>query len=276
MSKSDKRMSNSSSLAGIAEAFVNARKKGIPLIEYPGTLPATLQDAYHCQDKAINLWGDKVAGWKVGRIPDPLIKPLGCHRLAGPIFKDQVWPAEAGKAVSSEIIRGGFAAVEAEFLLILGEDAPNTKTSWTIEEASYLVSSANIGVEIAASPYSAINIDGPTCVVSDFGNNAGVIVGPEIAGWKSRPFSEWKCSTYINGKKVGEGTAEDIPNGPFESLRFLLELTAKRGMPLKQGCIISTGAVTGIHDIFIGDSSEVFFGSDGTLRHEAVAQHLTP
>lgn len=255
--------------ADIAEKFVTARKSGISFETYPGVLPKTLQEAYAVQDEAINLWGDDIAGWKVGRIPDHLIETLGQHRLAGPIFRRLTWQADDQSVTSTPIIKGGFAAVEAEFLLILGQDAPAEKLNWTREEAAQLVASANIGIEIAASPYPNINVDGPTCVVSDFGNNAGVIVGPEIQGWKDRDFSEWACSTTINGQLVGTGTANDIPNGPFESLRFLLELSASRGRPLKKGCVVSTGAVTGIHDIEIGDASEVSFGKDGTLHHKA-------
>jgi len=262
----------SANITGIADAFVKARKAGAALSQYPGDLPDTLAESYQCQDTAIAAWGTAVAGWKVGRIPDPFIEKLGCHRLVGPIFEEEVWHSKDGSPVSTPIIRGGFAAVEAEFLLILGEDAPADKLEWTREEAAALVGSANIGVEIAASPYPNINIDGPTCVVSDFGNNAGVIVGPEIDGWQTRPFKNWAVSTHINGEKVGEGTAEDIPDGPYESLRVLLEITAARGLPLKKGCIISTGAVTGIHDIEVGDLSEIFFGADGTVRHEATAK----
>ena len=272
MSKSPKREANLEALSITANALVNARKSGTALAEYPGDLPASLYESYQCQDIAIDLFGDKIAGWKVGRIPDPLIEELGMHRLAGPIFEKQVWRSLDGGMTKTPIIPGGFAAVEAEFLLILGEDAPTDKTTWTREEAAKLVSSANIGIEIAASPYADINIDGPTCVVSDFGNNAGVIVGPEINGWKTRDFSEWTCSTYINGHHVGDGTANDIPDGPFESLRFLLELTASRGLALKKNCIVSTGAVTGIHDITSGDKSVVKFGSDGQLRHVAITR----
>lgn len=261
----------SNELSTIATAFVNARKSGTALTAYPGNLPETLEESYRVQDIAIELWGDTVAGWKVGRIPDPLIKPLGSHRLAGPIFSSQVWHVTGNEVINTPIINGGFAAVEAEFLLLLGEDAPAGKIQWTKEEAAELVASANIGIEIAASPYAKINIDGPTCVVSDFGNNAGVIVGPEIENWQKRPFSEWSCETFINGELVGTGTAENIPGGPYESLRFLLELTASRGLPLKKGCIVSTGAITGIHDITTSDSSRVSFGNDGIMYHRAIA-----
>lgn len=271
MSNSVSDRQTSEDLSAIAASFVSARKAGKALGAYPGTLPETLDESYKVQDAAITLWGTEIAGWKVGRIPDPLIEPLGSHRLAGPIFSNQVWAAKNRDTVSTPIIRNGFAAIEAEFLLILGEDAPADKTCWTRAEAAELVTSANIGIEIAASPYPNINIDGPTCVVSDFGNNAGVIVGPEIENWKNRPFSEWTCSTHVNGKKVGVGSAESIPDGPYESLRFLLELTARRGLPPKKGCIVSTGAATGIHDITVGDSSEVSFGSDGILYHIATA-----
>ncbi len=39
-----------------------------------------------------------------------------------------------------------------------------------------------IGIEIASSPLQNINDYGPAVVASDFGNNAGLLLGAEVAG----------------------------------------------------------------------------------------------
>jgi 2-keto-4-pentenoate hydratase len=46
-----------------------------------------------------------------------------------------------------------------------------------------------------------------------------------------------------------------VPGGPFESLRALLEICARRHLPLRRGMQISTGAVTGVHIIAPGQST---------------------
>jgi 2-keto-4-pentenoate hydratase len=42
-------------------------------------------------------------------------------------------------------------------------------------------------------------------------------------------------------------------DGPFGAARFLFELMAARGIALDAGQWISTGAVTGVHPVRIGD-----------------------
>jgi len=56
---------------------------------------------------------------------------------------------------------------------------------------------------------------------------------------------------------------------PFESLRFLLELCARRSRPLKAGAWVSTGAITGVHEIVAGQSARVSFGDAGEVHCRA-------
>ena len=83
------------------------------------------------------------------------------------------------------IYAGGFAAVEAEFILELGRAVHPSEREYPDADLIDLVSSLFVGAEIASSPMAAINKLGPTCVVSDFGNNAGLLLGPAVANWSS-------------------------------------------------------------------------------------------
>ncbi len=88
----------------------------------------------------------------------------------------------------------GFAAGEAEFLLRIGAPPPAGKTSFTLEETADLIDAVHVGIEIASSPLGAINEIGPIAVVSDFGNNNGLVVGPEIADWRASGFEQWEVT----------------------------------------------------------------------------------
>lgn len=259
----------------IARAFVSARAKGHSLPDYPGTIPDDISQSYHIQDTAIELWQDEVGGWKVGRIGEPLASEFGMDRLVGPIFERHI-VRTSDEPTASSIFEGGFGAVEAEFVLEIGEDTPADKTSWTRDEARAVVSNVYIGVEIASSPLATINELGPKVIVSDFGNNASLIVGPELKGWQDRAFEDWTAETFIEGASIAAGTAAGLPGGPYESVRFLLELSAKRGMPLKAGCLVSSGAITGVHDILPGQSSRISFGKDGDIFCQAVKGEAEP
>ena len=208
-------------------------------------------------------WADTVAGWKIGMIPADDRLRVGEERLAGPIFKSSIVGIEAGASRTMPIYAGGFAAVEAEFILELGCAVHPSETECSDADLIALVSSLFVGVEIASSPMAAINKLGPTCVVSDFGNNAGLLLGPAVANWNSRDLESMTAKVMIDGAVVGEATANAIPGGPLAALRFLLSFAAARGIELPEGTLISTGAVTGIHDVLVSSAARVDFGSTG-------------
>jgi 2-keto-4-pentenoate hydratase len=254
----------------VAEQFVRARLEAESLLDFPGTIPSTLNTAYAYQDRAIALWPDNVAGWKVGRIGPPWLERVGEDRLVGPIFRRGIRLAPPEALIDFPVFKGGFAAIEAEFVFRLGVDAEPDKTQWTAEEAAQVVSGLHIGIETAGSPLAAINELGPTVVVSDFGNNAGLLLGPAIAGWRNRSFESLTCEAFVEERSVGRGGALSLPGGPLAAVAFALGRCARRGLPMKAGYVISTGATTGIHDIRIGQSGRVRFDGVAELLCRAV------
>ncbi|WOI52401.1 hypothetical protein [Parvularcula sp. LCG005] len=242
----------------IAQAFVDARLQATPLQDYPGTQPTSLDEAYAVQDEAIGLWPDAIGGWKVGRITGDGMAKYGTDRLLGPIFSPLIWQDD-GSARTVGMFEGGFAAVEGEYIIEIGADAPTDKVDWTTEEALGMVGAVYAGIEIASSPFPGINIEGPLVTISDFGNNLGLICGPAIPDALSTPLEDWKVKTLIAGSVVGEASAAGIPGGPVESLRYALGNAARRGHPCKKGMKISTGAVTGVHEVKVGQRADVHF-----------------
>jgi 2-keto-4-pentenoate hydratase len=253
----------------IAGTFVAARRDAKALSGFPGEMPATLAASYRVQDEAIALWPDEIAGWKIGRVAAHQVVELGADRLAGPIFKKLVWTAN-GKAVDFPIYENGFAAVEAEYVFRMGVDAPAGKTDWTRDEAIALIGAMHVGVETAGSPLATINDLGSTVVVSDFGNNHGLILGPEVPNWRAKLDKGLTAETFIEGALVGAGGASSADDGPLDALVFLLGHLAARNRPLRAGQLVSTGAVTGVHDITIGQHSRVSFNGSGDILCSAV------
>jgi len=243
-------------VSGIAGRFLDARRAAAGLDAYPGTQPDTLDDAYAVQNEAIRGWNRPVVGWKVGRVPAPLVGRFGTDRLAGPVFAAR--PAGADP-VAMPVFAEGFAAGEAEFLLRIGAEPEPGKARFTLDEAVGLIDAVHVGIEIASSPLGAINALGPTAVVSDFGNNNGLVIGPEIADWRASGFEQWDVATRIDGAEAGTGRAESFPDGAIGAARFLFELMAKRGIALRAGQWISSGAVTGVHDARPGQIVECRF-----------------
>jgi 2-keto-4-pentenoate hydratase len=242
-----------------------------------------------------------VPGYPGGVIPTihgrRLRRPGPGHRHAGPTnwsagrwawfrrstanaWAPSAWPAASSRPRSGtrpseptpfRAIAGGFTAVEAEFIIRLGKDAPADKTEWTAEEAAEYVGELIVGVEIAGSPLATINQLGPPIVASDFGNNDGQILGHggrELARHRlGRHAAPRPSSTAC---RVGKGGAASIPGSPLAALAFLLGHVASRGRPLKKGMLVTTGASTGIHDVAAGDAARVDFGPFGSVACVAV------
>lgn len=253
----------------VAESFVAARLAARALPDYPGPLPATLAEAYARQDVAITLWPDEIVGWKVGGIADSWAGRLGESRLVGPIFRRHLWHARSGAIAPLPVIPGGFAAVEAEYIFVLATSAPAARIEWTPGQAADLVGDLRVGIELAGSPLATINELGPAVTASDFGNNAGLLIGEPISDWRARALESLTCETHVNGRRVGQGGAASIAGGPLAALAFALGCCARRGRPLKSGDVVSTGACTGIHPIRIGDEARVTFAGAAELRARA-------
>ena len=263
---------SASTLDDIARHFVEARRAGRSLPDFPGAIPPDLVTAYQVQDLAITRWGDAVAGWKIGYIAPERRDVSGDERLLGPVFARNLWIA-TGSIVDIPVFSGagGFAAVEAEYVLQLQADAPVDKYDWTPEEAAALPTRLFIGVEVASSPLATINVLGPKVVVSDFGNNNGLVLGAEIADWTRLDEARLLARTEIDGQVVGTGGASNLPGGLRAAFAFALARSAKRGRPLRKGEWIATGNATGIHDIAVGQHAVIRFEGHGEISCRAVA-----
>jgi 2-keto-4-pentenoate hydratase len=251
-----------SDVAAIAEQFVRARLAARALEQYPGEVPSDLETAYRCQDHALAHWPDAVAGWKVARVPPAQQAQYAEERLVGPVFAPNVHVAAPDRTIDCPVFEGGFAAVEAEIVICVGRDAPRDKVDWTLDEAAEFVGELCIGIEIASSPLATLNELGVGAVVSDFGNNWGVVVGTAVSDW--RALYEVNVHSYVDDEFVGRGVAS-IRHGPLGALAFTLAKCARRGRPLQAGALISTGMITGVHDIRPGQRSRHVFQGFGEV-----------
>jgi 2-keto-4-pentenoate hydratase len=254
----------------IADAFVAARLQATPLTDYPGEPPADMDSAYACQDAAIGQWPDRVIGWKVGWIADPFAATFGERRLVGPVFAGNLREDGVAAQVSMPVYAQGFSAVEAEYVFELKRDAGHT-TDWTAQNVVDIVASLRLGIEIASSPLAAINDLGPAVTASDFGNNAGLVVGPPFGDWQAALQRAAQCLCLLDGVVVGSGGATSIAGGPLAGLAFALNRNARRGRAMRAGELVTTGAATGVHPVRPGQLAVARFGLAGEIACRIVA-----
>ena len=260
----------------IADAFVTARLQARPLPTYPGEQPADMDSAYACQDAAIGLWPDRIIGWKVGWIADPHAATFGERRLVGPVFAANLREASATAPVDMAVYAQGFSAVEAEYVFELGRDVPPGEPEWTGQNVGAVIASMRLGIEIASSPLAAINDLGPAVTASDFGNNAGLLVGPPSRDWRAALERSAHCECLLDGVVVGTGGAASIGGGPLAGLAFALNRNARRGRTMRAGDLVTTGAATGVHPARAGQLAVARFGAGGEISCRLVAAQPHP
>ncbi|MCE1238148.1 MAG: hypothetical protein LWW93_17500 [Hyphomicrobiales bacterium] len=245
----------------IARAFVEARAAAQPLDRFPGELPKTPAEAVRVQERALALGDRRIAGWKVAMVRADLRAPLGVERLAGPIFSDAVHDLPAGGVARVRVYDRGFAALEAEFVARFARDlepGPNGFDDATILAA---LEGIHAGAEVASSPLAILNDLGPTAVICDHGNNAGVVVGPVLPGWRDPAgFAATPSRMFVDGAIAGDGGAASVPGGPLASLRWLAGHLEERGRRLCAGDVVATGMTTGIHLVRPGSTGRIVFG----------------
>lgn len=250
----------------ISRRLVDARLSAEPLPDFPGRLPVTLEQAYAIQSASVKLWPDEVAAWKVARLSPTDRARFRTERLAGPVFRSSIQTVEPGSCGVMAIYEGGFAAIEAEYALELGTEVPPSNKYYSDEELADLVRAVYGAAEIAGSPMAPVNELGAMSVISDFGANAGLVVGPKIPDWRALGPGSLSASVAVDDVTVGEATPDGIGRDPLQALRFLISLNASRGIELPEGALISTGALTGVHDVRVGSTARVDFGSFGSFE----------
>lgn len=260
-------VSRSATLEGQSEAdgvlarrLVDARLDARVLQEYPGDLPKTLEQAYGVQMASIALWPDEVVGWKVARLPVDDRARFAQERLVGPVFRSTAQAVDSGGTVKAKIFDGGFAAIEAEVVLELGADVQADFDPGNPDELVGLVAKAFCGAEIASSPMPLVIERGATSIISDMGINVGVIAGPEIVDYLDLGADSLEVCVSVDGDLVGKASPGAITGSPFTALKFLIEHCIANSVELPKGTLISTGLITGVHEVSVGSKARVDFG----------------
>ncbi|MEM6486318.1 MAG: 2-keto-4-pentenoate hydratase [Pseudomonadota bacterium] len=252
------------SLDAISDRLVNARLSAQSLSSFPGDLPRSLASAYRIQATSISAWPDEISGWKVGGVSTDFQQQFDATRLSGPIFRTSTSSVADGAMISMSVFDGGFAAIEAEFIVRTAVPIGPGDVDLTLVDIKEMIASLSIGAETASSPMADINRLGPAAIVSDFGNNAGLVVGPAITDWQERLAEQITINVTVDKEAVGSVVVA-IDDGVLAAVTFLIELCTARGIHLPAGTLVSCGALTGIHDVKVGSVARVEFAGLGTF-----------
>lgn len=264
-------------MTDISDAFISARRSARALHAFPGEVPTSLEAAYAVQAHSIMRWGEPVVGFKVGGIGPSWRVRYPSDWLAGPVFPSHIIHSNDTNLVDVPVFRDGFAAYEPELIFRLaGLSAPRGVIE-TPEDAKRFIRSVHIGAEIASSPLAILNDLGPASIISDFGNQSSVVIGPVIdLNWINR-LAAIEVTTRIDAKMIGVKNANPEDGGPLGALRFLLNhLRDNPQFNTGDTTWLSSGAITGVHSATIGSRCSLTYKDLGVINLRMVAKTENP
>lgn len=221
-------MSAGETLRDFAARLISAHDGGEPIAIVPDHLvPSDMAAVYAMQDAVIAQAGP-VGGWKVmaGGKGEPTCSPLPASRY----FND-------GARLSSS--RHRFVLAEVEIAVRLGADLPGNADAAATMAA---IASLHPVLEMVGSPFVDRDAVAANARLGDLQSNGAVIVGPALDRAVTAELATLRAVLRLDGAEAGSAEAGASWEATIDALRWLGGHAASRGLPLKAGQTIITGA----------------------------------
>ncbi|CAN7468379.1 fumarylacetoacetate hydrolase family protein [Bradyrhizobium sp. LjRoot220] len=221
----------------LAEHKANATFRSLK----PPDKPATISDAYDIQQRYVALLqgahGDTV-GYKVGLTSAAMQKFCGIdHPIAGVVLARRVHRSGA------TVRRADFGRLGLEFEIAvrIASDVPVTGVPCTAEMVAPHIDGVCAAVELVddrGADYSNLDV---LSLVADNSWNAGIVLSEFATTWPDLENVLGRAAK--DHAAIGEGHGRDILGHPYNSVAWLATQLNSRGVGLKAGQTVMTGAV---------------------------------
>jgi 2-keto-4-pentenoate hydratase len=225
-----------------AQSLLAAHKANIQFTSLgPPDKPAMISDAYDIQDRYVALLrgehGDAV-GYKVGLTSAAMQKFCGIdHPIAGVVLASRV--VRSGATVRRADY--GRLGLEFEIAVRVKSDVPVTGVPCTAEMVAPHIDGVCAAIELVddrRADYSNLDV---LSLVADNSWNGGIVLSEFAAKWPDLERVLGRATK--DHAAIGEGHGRDILGHPFNSVAWLATQLNSRGVGLKAGQVVMTGAV---------------------------------
>ena len=220
-----------------------------------GDLPLkTEKDAYRVQDAVFaELWpGTRPAAWKAGG-PSDKTEPT-----AAPIAPDKLLRSPASIAAASMNMVG----VEAELAFRLSKDLPPRGRAYSERRVAAAVGEVLVAIELCDTRLANWKESSGVWKLADFQNNGGLVAGSGTRDWQKIDFLKQEVEFRIGARVVKAKGAHSFGN-PFRLMPWIANHCTTRGIGLRAGDIVTTGAWTGLEIAKAGDEVTARFPGIG-------------
>ena len=214
----------------VAQRTGRARIEALP----DALVPPDAATAYRVQTETVAALGP-VGAWKVQPYPDAG-EPFAAPIPGSTVFADRAMLAAA---------RFPAPAIEAEIALTLGRDLPARSAAYDVADVAAAIGSLHLAIEVLSSRFAEPSGLPPLVAIADLQSNAAVIVGPARAAGPLPELGGQPMSMAVDGAEIGRVQGGSPTGTVLRSLAWLANHAASRGLALKRGDVIITGARIG-------------------------------
>lgn len=219
----------------LSELLIAQRQTRDLITSLPAALvPADLAAAYQVQTETIAALGP-VGSWKVQPYPD------GGEPMASPIPRSVVFANGAEIDLDSP----ARLLVEAEIAVTLSADLPGIAGGYDIATLRAAIGTAHLALEILASRFADPKQLPALVGIADLQSNGAVVVGPAVPFADLAELASQVMDLRVDGASIGRVSEGPSTERTLRSLTWLANHAAARGLPLKAGDTVITGARIG-------------------------------
>jgi 2-keto-4-pentenoate hydratase len=208
--------------------------------------------------------GRRVVGRKIGLTSPAVQRQLGVDQPDfGTLFAD----TEYGDGIEIPAGRLIQPRAEGEVALVLERDLDNAPHGFT--EVMRAVAFALPSIEVVDSRIA----DWQISIVDTVADNASC--GVYVVGSRPVPLRKFDILSLpmrmlVNGEEVSSGVGAACLGNPLHAARWLADELCRRGIPLRAGDVLMTGALGPLRPVRQGDELVARFGDLGTVRTKLV------
>ncbi|MDX6564415.1 MAG: hypothetical protein QOE10_77 [Gaiellales bacterium] len=221
-----------------------------PFAGFPDELrPRDSDEAYAVQRALHEVFGEVLAGWKIGCTTPTMQAYLDIHEPAAGRIRASTVLQGPGSVRHASLCRPG---VECELAVRLAHDLRPRATPHDRESVQQAIGSVLAAIEIVDDRYADWRALGaPTLTADDF-FGAGCVLGPDDVPWRDLDLGRVSATMRVNGAEIGAGVGADILGDPLAALVWLSNGPAREtGLPA--GSIVMLGSLVQTHWVDAGD-----------------------
>ncbi|MDH7972090.1 fumarylacetoacetate hydrolase family protein [Sphingomonas sp. AR_OL41] len=253
----------SEAIEHVAAMLREAGERGVPIAPITPLLPdASLDTAYAVQEvntRAALAAGRRLVGRKIGLTAAAVQRQLGVDQPDyGMLFADMGYDDRADIPVGAVLQ----PRIEAEVALVLGADLPHERNS--LADVIAATAFALPCLEIVGSRIADWKIG----ILDTIADNASS--GAFVLGATPRPLAALDlrlCGMVLekNGEPTSTGVGQACLGNPLTAARWLADVMARAGRPLRAGDVILSGALGPMTPVVRGDLIEARIAGLGSV-----------